>query len=369
MLQSAESDRLAPLRAKIDDVDEKIVGLLNERARIVQEIGQLKQGMNEAPYSSSREQAIYHRLAQLNPGPFPNEAIHNIFCEILSASLALEEPLRVAFLGPPTTFTHLAAVQRFGHSVTYVPADSIKGVFQEVEREQADFGVVPVENSIEGMVNYTLDLFMESPLKIFGEILQEISHCLLSNAESIEAIEQIYSHPHAVAQCRNFIVTYLPHVQIREASSTAQAAALAAKDKTAGAIASEAAARLYHLAILKKKIEDKQGNMTRFWVIAKRSSERGIANKTSVLVSIEDKIGALHEVLQVFSHHQVNLTKIESRPSKRSAWEYLFYMDMEGHVEDGSVQSAMLKLQAQQIDVKLLGSYPTAEAYNRHAYA
>jgi chorismate mutase/prephenate dehydratase len=357
----SDSDPLSPLRQRIDEIDERLLALLNDRARIVQEIGKIKKDQKSDFYAPSREQAIYDRLIQLNGGPFPNEAVRSVFREIISASLSLEGPIKVAYLGPRATFTHLACMQRFGFSITDLPVNSIKEVFNEVERGRADFGVVPIENSTEGVVNHTLDLFVDSPLKIFGEILLEVSHHLLSKTGKMEELRRIYSHSHAIAQCKNFLETNLPQIQITEVSSTARAAELAQEDPSAGAIASELAAKLYHLTVIKKRIEDNIHNFTRFLVVSQKPHGRTGRDKTSVMFSIKDKVGALYEMLHPFSDHQINLTKIESRPSKKKPWEYLFYVDMAGHVEDEKIRTAIEALKNQAIFLKVLGSYPLAE--------
>jgi len=269
--------------------------------------------------------------------------------------------VKVAYLGPRATFTHLACMQRFGFSITDLPVGSIKEVFDEVERGRADFGVVPIENSTEGVVNHTLDLFVDSPLKIFGEILLEVSHHLLSKTGKIEDLRRIYSHSHAIAQCKNFLESHLPQIQIMEVSSTARAAEMAQEDPTAGAIASELAAKLYHLTVIKKRIEDNIHNFTRFLVVSQKGHNRTGRDKTSVMFSIKDKVGALYEMLHPFSEQQINLTKIESRPSKKKAWEYIFYVDMAGHVEDEKIRMALEGLKNQAIFLKVLGSYPMAE--------
>lgn len=357
----SQSDPLIPLRRKIDEIDERILALLNDRARIVQEVGKIKKNQQADFYAPSREQAIYDRLIHLNPGPFPNEALKSVFREIISASLSLEGPIKVAYLGPRATFTHLATMQRFGFSATDIPVNSIKEVFDEVERGRADFGVVPIENSTEGVVNHTLDLFVDSPLKIFGEILQEVSHHLMSKTGQIGDLRRIYSHSHAIAQCKNFLETNLPRIQVTETSSTARAAELAQEDPTAGAIASELAAKLYNLVVIKRRIEDNINNFTRFLVVSQKGAPRSGRDKTSVMFSIKDRVGALYEMLRPFSAQQINLTKIESRPSKKKAWEYIFYIDMIGHLEDEMIRTAIEELRGQAVFLKVLGSYPMAE--------
>ncbi|TAK01739.1 MAG: prephenate dehydratase [Candidatus Manganitrophaceae bacterium] len=356
---------MIPLRRKIDEIDERILALLNDRARIVQEVGKIKKSQQADFYAPSREKAIYDRLMQLNPGPFPNEAIRSVFREIISASLSLESPIRVAYLGPRATFSHLATLQRFGFSVTDLPVNSIKEVFDEVERGRADFGVVPIENSTEGVVNHTLDLFIDSPLKIFGEILLDVSHHLQSKSGKIEEVRKIYSHPQPIAQCKYWLEKNLPQIPLVEVSSTTRAAEMAAQDPTVAAIASELASQLYGLSIIRRRIEDNANNVTRFLVISQKGAARTGRDKTSIMFSIKDKVGALYEMLRPFSEQQINLTKIESRPSKKKAWEYIFYIDMIGHLEDGKIRTAIDQLKSQAVFLKILGSYPMAEEKER----
>lgn len=351
---------LDALRRRIDALDERILELLNLRAAVVVEIGRLKRASEADFHVPARELEIYDRLARLNKGPFPHEAVRAVFREIVSASLSLEGPLKVAYLGPKATFTHLACLRQFGFSASYMPVTSIKEVFSEVERGRAKYGVVPIENSTEGVVNHTLDMFIDSPLKIVGEVLQEVSHHLMNKSGKLEDVKRLYSHPHAIAQCRNFIENHLPQVPISEVSSTARAAEQCAEDPAAAAIASELAAQLYGLAIIKHRIEDNIHNFTRFLVVAEKGMSRTGRDKTSVMFSIRDRIGALYDMLRPFSHHGINLSKIESRPSRKKVWEYLFFVDMEGHLEDEKVRAALEQLREQCAFMKILGSYPAA---------
>jgi chorismate mutase/prephenate dehydratase len=348
------------LRDRIDEVDDTILGLLNRRASIVAEVGQLKKREQAQVHAPRREQEILERLEKQNPGPFPNEAVRAVFREIMSASLALEGPLKVAYLGPPGTFTHVACLKQFGTSASAVAVNSVKDVFSEVERGRADYGVVPIENSTEGVVAHTLDLFVDSPLKITGEILQEVSHHLLSRTGKLGDVRRIYSHPQPVAQCRAWLERHVPDVPIVEVYSTARAAELCRDEPEAAAIASDLAARLYGLTVVEKKIEDNPANSTRFLVIARRAPERTGRDKTSVMFSIKDRVGALYDMLKPFAEQKLNLSKIESRPSKRKAWEYLFYVDVEGHVDDQPVKAALEALRPQCQLLKVLGSYPAA---------
>jgi len=348
------------LRDRIDEIDDTILGLLNRRASIVAEVGQIKKREQAQVHAPRREQEILERLEKQNPGPFPNEAVRAVFREIMSASLALEGPLKVAYLGPPGTFTHVACLKQFGTSASAVAVNSVKDVFSEVERGRADYGVVPIENSTEGVVAHTLDLFVDSPLKITGEILQEVSHHLLSRTGKLGDVRRIYSHPQPVAQCRAWLERHVPDVPIIEVYSTARAAELCRDEPEAAAIASDLAARLYGLTVVEKKIEDNPANSTRFLVIARVSPERTGRDKTSVMFSIKDRVGALYDMLKPFAEQKLNLSKIESRPSKRKAWEYLFYVDVEGHVEDQPVKAALEALRPHCQVLKVLGSYPVA---------
>jgi chorismate mutase/prephenate dehydratase len=348
-------------RKEIDRLDDQILRLLNERSKSVIEIGRLKkQSDNEANLHTPRREAeIVDRLMNRNTGPFPNEAIRSVYREIMSASLSLEGPQRVAYLGPRATFTHLACIQKFGNSAQYLPVNSIKDVFNEVERGRANFGVVPIENSTEGVVNHTLDMFIDSNLLIYGEVLQEVSHHLLSKTGRLEDIKKIYSHPHAIAQCRNWLESTLPHMPVSEVPSTARAAELCADDPSTAAIASELAGQLYGLKVLKARIEDNLNNFTRFLVLSQKPPERTGKDKTSIMLSVKDKVGALYDLLRPFASHGINLTKIESRPSRRKAWEYIFFVDVEGHVEEDRVKKALEEIKSRCLFLKILGSYPT----------
>ena len=347
-------------RKEIDRIDDEILRLLNERSKNVMEIGKLKKQSDREGnlHTPGREAEIVDRLMRQSRGPFPNEAIRPVYREIMSASLSLEGPQRVAYLGPRATFTHLACIQKFGESAQYVPVNSIKDVFNEVERGRANFGVVPIENSTEGVVNHTLDMFIDSNLLIYGEVLQEVSHHLLSKADRIEDVKKIYSHPHAIAQCRNWLEANLPHVPLAEVASTSRAAELCADDHSAAAIASELAGQLYGLKVLKSRIEDNINNFTRFLVLSQKPPERTGKDKTSVMLSVKDKVGALYELLRPFASHGLNLTKIESRPSRRKAWEYIFFVDIEGHVEEDRVRKALEEIKSRCLFLKVLGSYP-----------
>ncbi len=352
---------LAAIRKLIDALDDDMLRLLNERARLVGMVGALKERLDAPFYVPSRERAIVERLTAANAGPFPNDAIRPVFQEIFSACLSLEKKVRVAFFGAEGSYTHQAAKRQFGLSARVIPVSTIAGVFEEVERGAADFGIVPVENSTEGVVNHTLDTFVESELKISAEIVLEISHCLLARpGAELADIQRVYSHPQALAQCRRWISSYLPGATVVEALSTSEAARTAASDPQGAAIASEMAARLYELEIIRRKIEDLTQNVTRFLVIGKVQADATGRDKTSVLMVLKDEPGILYRVLEPLSKRQLNLTKIESRPSRRRPWEYVFFVDVDGHARDPQVAEALVELTAASETMKVLGSYPRA---------
>lgn len=351
---------IASFRKAIDQLDDELLRLLNERSKNVIEIGKLKKRSDTDAHlhTPRREAEIIERLTQENTGPFPNEAIRSVYREIMSASLSLEGPQKVAYLGPPATFTHLACMQKFGNSAQYIPVASIKEVFNEVERDRAHFGIVPIENSTEGVVNHTLDMFIDSNLVIYGEVLQEVSHHLLSKTGRVEDIKTIYSHPHAIAQCRNWLETNVPKIPVAEVPSTARAAEVSATDPTAAAIASELAGELYGLKVVRSRIEDNVNNFTRFLVLSQKPPERTGKDKTSVMLSVKDKVGALYDLLRPFASNGINMTKIESRPSRRKAWEYIFFVDVEGHGDEDRVKKALEEIKGRCLFMKILGSYP-----------
>lgn len=358
---SEKQHTLEDLRTSIDSIDSRILDLLNERARFVMEVGQLKKAESSEFHVPNREREIYERLTAINPGPFPNEALRSVFREIISASLALEAPMRVAFLGPKATFSHLATMQQFGLSAKLVPQKSIPAVFEEVEKDRALYGVVPVENSTEGVVSHTLDMFMDSQLKIRAEILLEVSHYLLSKTGRLEDIKKVYSHPQPLAQCRNWLDENLPHIPVVDVASTTMAAQIVSEDYSAAAIASEYAASVYDLRVVKERIEDQVNNFTRFLVIGKKLADSSGDDKTSLMFAVKDEPGILYRMLEPFASRGVNLCKIESRPMKKKAWEYIFFLDLVGHISDAHVAAAVEELKGYCQFVKLLGSYPRAK--------
>jgi len=353
-----KAETIEQLRNQIDSVDDRVVELLNERARLVIEVGRLKTSSNLEFHVPGRERQIYERLLNLNPGPFPNDALRSIYREIISACLSLESPMKVAFLGPKATFSHLATMQQFGLSAELVPLKSIPAVFEEVEKGKALYGVVPVENSTEGVVSHTLDMFVESGLKITAEILFEVHHDLLSRTGRLEEIKKVYSHPQPIAQCRQWLDDNLPGVPLVDVASTAVAAQIASDDYTAAAIASELAGSLYDLKTVRSRIEDQVNNFTRFLLISRKECERSGNDKTSVLFSVKDEPGILCRMLEPFAKRGINLSKIESRPFKKKAWEYIFFLDLYGHASDPEVAASLEELRQCCQFLKILGSYP-----------
>jgi chorismate mutase/prephenate dehydratase len=353
-----EKEKIKSLRQKIEAVDDEILKLLNRRALIVQEIGKVKLEIKMDYYSPRREEEILQRLGVKSSGPFPKWAIPSVFREIISACRALEAELTVAFFGPPATFSHLACIQHFGSSIQMLPENTIQDVFEAVERGKADYGVVPIENSTEGQVSQTLDMFIKSEAKICGEIMTRISHDLLSQSGKSEKVQKIYSHPQALGQCREWLKKNFPHVRLEEAGSTAKAAELAMGDPKAAAIASSLAAHLYGLKAVASQIEDNLQNYTRFLILGRQGAEGTGKDKTSILFSISHAPGTLFQALQIFYEKRINLTKIESRPTKGNPWEYIFFIDFEGHATDSHIAEALDKVKEHVLFMKLLGSYP-----------
>jgi len=345
-------------RSRINDLDNQLLNLLNQRAEAALRIGDLKRRKDLAYFVPEREAEIVDRLVKDNGGPLPAGAVRTIWREILSASLALERPLRVAYLGPVATFTHQAALQRFGSLAEFQPARTILDVFEDVERNRAEYGVVPVENSTEGAVNLTLDRLIDSDLLVCGEVRLEVAQHLLSRAPDLHQIKTVCSHPQALAQCRAWLAAHLPDVALEEVASTAAAAALAAQEPTVGAVASELAARLYDVPVLRPRIEDSANNSTRFLVIGRRAMGPTGRDKTSILFSMRNEPGALVRILEPFAAERLNLTKIESRPTKRQPWEYVMFVDFDGHRDTSVVAAVLAQIREHALFFKILGSYP-----------
>jgi chorismate mutase/prephenate dehydratase len=348
---------LKEYRAKIDQLDERIVKTLNERAKLSQKIGELKNKEKRSIYSAEREQQVLKRVKDMNAGPMTGEALDAIYREIMSASLSLEKALRIAYMGPKASFSHQAALKKFGSQVEYVDCLNISEVFKRVSDGDCDHGVVPIENSIEGAVTHTFDLLVDSDLKICSQLLLEISHNLLSKT-TLSKIKNVYSNPHVFGQCRYWLQNNLPQANLIDVVSTTHASQIATKEKNSAAIASILAAKEYNLKVVQQGIEDSHHNITRFLVIANSDVPQTGNDRTSIVFSIRDRVGALHDMLTPFHENKINLTKIESRPSKKKAWDYYFFVDFYGHREDAQVKKALQKLDGMCKYLKVLGSYP-----------
>jgi chorismate mutase/prephenate dehydratase len=353
-----EPKELKSHRERIDKIDEQILELLAHRGKEVQAIGRIKKNQGSAFHVPEREVLVLSRLRRLNKGPFEARAIEGIFREILSASLALEAPLKVAYLGPEATYTHLAGIRKFGIATQFMPQTTPREVFEEVVNSRVDYGIVPIENSTEGVVTHTLDLFMEFTLTICGEIQMEINHNLLSKSKDLNKIKKVYAHSQALAQCRHWLEENLPKARLHPTDSNAKGAVLAAKEKGAAAIASDYAAKLYGLNIVRKHIEDYPNNFTRFLVIGKRPTSPTGQDKTSIMFSTRDEPGVLFNLLRPLAEHKINLTKIESRPLKKRAWEYVFFIDLDGHQEDPQIAEVLRHMTKECSFMQVLGSYP-----------
>jgi chorismate mutase/prephenate dehydratase len=351
---------LEKLRKQIDKLDDELIRLLNERIKVALEIGKTKKEQGGEIYVPSREKAVFERIAELNKGPLPDSSARAIYREVMSAALALESSLKIAYLGPPATFTHQAAHTKFGASVDYHPVGTITDVFAAVENGTADYGVVPIENSIEGAVTHTFDQFTNTQLKICAEIYLPVSLYLLASVPK-DKITRVCSKQEAIGQCRRWLSENLSGVEIDAVNSTALAAEMAAKSDCA-AIASALAAELYSLDVIAENIQDVSGNTTRFLVIGKNYGEPTGDDKTSIYFGIKDEVGALHDALDALKVNGINMTKIESRPSKNKAWEYYFFVDFEGHANDPHVNAALEELKEHCAVLTVLGSYPKAEA-------
>lgn len=355
---------LAELRGRIDAVDQRIQALIAERALLAQEVGVIKGGKGAAVdfYRPEREVAILREVVARNQGPLTNEEMVRLFREIMSACLAQEEPMKVGYLGPEGTFSQSAVYQHFGHSVRALPLGMIDEVFHEVASGAADFGVVPIENSTEGTVNHTLDMFLTSPLKICGELEMRIRQHLLGTMSELDKVLRVSAHPQSLAQCRGWLREYLPQAELLPASSNAEGARRARDEAGTAAIAGDAAAEVYGLERLVTDIEDRPDNTTRFLVIGRKLLSASGDDKTSLLLSTRDTddAGALQKLLAPLAEHQVNMTRIESRPSRQRKWHYVFFLDIDGHAEDPNVAKALARLKKQAQLFRILGSYPKA---------
>ncbi len=353
---------LTLVRQQIDRVDDQLLDLLNQRARYAQQVGEIKARHGEAGfiYRPEREAQVLQRIGELNRGPLANETVTWIFREVMSACLSLEQPLGIAFLGPLGTFSESAAVKHFGHAARLMPQVSIDDVFREVEALHADYAVVPIENSTEGAIGRTLDLLLTTPLKICGEVLLRIHQHVLSNERSLADVRKVYSHAQSLAQCHEWLNRSLPAAQRVPVGSNAQAAQLAAGEAGAAAIAGQAAADRYELPILAHNVEDEPNNTTRFVVLGRQDGGRCGRDRTSLIMSAANQTGALSRLLAPFSDAGVSLTRLESRPARHTLWEYVFFVDLEGHRDDPPVHKALAELARRAPYLKFLGSYPMA---------
>ncbi|WP_020160699.1 MULTISPECIES: prephenate dehydratase [Methylobacter] len=353
---------LSELRDKIDAIDQQILQLINQRASCAMEVAKTKiaQGENGSFYRPDRESLVLRRIKDLNQGPLPDDTAVRFFRELMSACLALEKPLDVAFLGPEGTFTQQAAFKHFGHAIKTVPSTTINEIFNSVESGNCQFGLVPVENSTEGVISHTLDRFLSSPLKICGEVEIRVHHNLMGNVESLADITEIFSHQQSLAQCRQWLDRHLPQAQRIAVTSNAEAARLVSNKIQAAAIAGQVAAELYGLNILEKNIEDEPNNTTRFIIIGQQTSAPTGNDKTSLVVSTGNQPGALHKILEPFARFGIGMVHIESRPSRQGLWDYVFFIDIEGHCEDDDVAQALALLKGNVHMLNILGSYPKA---------
>ena len=350
---------LEELRKKIDELDHQLVKLLNERARVVVEIGKLKSRTDKPVYSPDHEKEVFAGIAAANEGPLPDRCLVAIWRELMSGSFVLERPLRIGYLGPGGSFSHTASMLKFGQSVEYEPLADITSIFDEVSKGHCDLGLAPVENTKGGGVIETLDALIESNVKVCAEVLMAIHHSLLGNC-SLEEIEKIYSKPEVFVQCRNWLSATFKEAQTIPVASTAKAAQMAADEPRAAAIGSNVAAELYGLRIICENIEDIANNITRFLVISREDARPTGEDKTAILFSTAHKAGALADVLDVFKRYNINMTNIESRPSKKRQWEYYFFVDFLGHRTDKNIQDGMEEARKHCLQLSILGSFPRA---------
>ena len=355
------------LRKEIDALDSKIVALLNERAAIVLKIGEIKRKTHSQIYAPNREREVYSRITAQNKGPLTNECLTAIYRELMAGSLVLEKAIKVSYLGPEGTFSYFAARQKFGSSVEYVPARGIDDVFRDVAGGRCDYGIVPVENSTEGGIRETLNMFVEYDVKICAEIISPIHHNLMAHCTN-EAIKKIYSKPQILSQCKNWLANHFPHAELVEVSSSAEAARIVEKASKSGneepcgaVIANAEIAQQYGLNILAKNIEDNPNNITRFFVLATDFGPPSGKDRTAIMCYIKNYSGALLEILGPFKTYNINLTNIESLPTRKKAWEYCFYFDFEGHVASETVKKALDEVSKKCFDIKILGSFPKCD--------
>jgi chorismate mutase/prephenate dehydratase len=349
---------LAPLREGIDACDDQIIALLNKRAGLAQQIGAIKARAKVRAYVPERELQVMDRLVALSTGPLPEESLRIIYKEIIGASRALESPLQIAFLGPEATFTHAACKKQFGSSARLKSCSTIADVFAEVEHHRCEYGVVPIETSSEGLVHHTLETFIGSDLVICAEVLQPVSHHLLSHAGELHKVTRIYAHPEAVRDCQLWVDAHLAHAHLVEVSSTARAVQLAGEDDAAAAIGIDMAASLYNVPILARNLESSSGNFTRFLMIGHEEPAASGRDRTSIMFALKDAPGILYTALQRLARSRINMTRIESRPARRRNWDYLFFIDVDGHRAEPNVAAGLEELAEMCVFLKVLGSYP-----------
>ncbi|MCW5937241.1 MAG: prephenate dehydratase [Fimbriimonadaceae bacterium] len=348
-------------RNDIDAVDAEIVRLLGRRAELAQEIGRLKGDRSQPYFTPEREHQIFQRLASIPAGPLRPAQVTAIFREIISAARAAEKPMSVAYWGPPGTFSHMAGVQTFGRSTELAPVDSISEVFRKVESHQADYGIVPIENSIAGVVPETLDSFPVTNVKICGETFLAVHHCLASGGTALGEVQRVYAGPQPHAQCRRWLAERLPHAEVVSVAPTTRAAEMALADANGAAVVNHMAVELMALTLLAENIEDATGNRTRFVVLGFNEPAPTGSDKTSVMFNLRNRPGELYRVLGAFDSHQVNLMMIESRPAPRASFEYLFYVDCGGHRTDANLAAALVEIRKQALETTVLGSYPSTD--------
>ncbi|MFQ5963992.1 MAG: prephenate dehydratase [Candidatus Scalinduaceae bacterium] len=348
---------LKKLREKIDILDSKIVEILNERANIVKEIGKIKLRTNAQVYVPDRERQIYERIAACNKGPLSNKCLMAIYRELMENSLAIERHLRVSCLGPKGTFSYFAAREKFGTSVDYLPVNGIDAVFREVVNNRTDYGVVPVENTTEGSIRETLSMFIECNVKVCAEIIMPIHHNLMANCK-IDKIKRIYSKPQVFSQCKLWLRNNFEKVDLLNVGSTTEAAIIAAKEKDAAAIAHSEVSQMYGIKILKHNIEDYPNNITKFFVLSLESSPPTGRDKTAIMCYVKNEVGTLYNILEAFKRYNINLTDIETLPTRKKAWDYCFYIDFVGHKENKKVKDALEEVSKRCIDLNIIGSFP-----------
>ena len=358
----SEESKLKAIRDNIDQLDKQIQQLINDRAACAQQVAEIKinAGETEHFYRPEREAQVLRSIAERNQGPLGDKEMARLFREIMSSCLALERPIKVAFLGPSGTYNHMAAAKHFGSSVQEMPVENIEDIFRTVEVGQAHFGVAPIENSTEGVITHTLDLLINSTLQICGEVDLRIQHNLITNESDLKNIKKVFSHQQSLAQCRRWLDANLPNVEQYAVRSNAEAVRLSKKEKDTAAIAGMMASEIYEMPMLFEDIEDETDNTTRFIVIGKDAVAPSGEDRTSLIVTTNNKAGALHELLKPLANRNIGMSKIESRPSRRGVWEYVFFIDIDGHKDDVIVAEALAEIEHESAMIRILGSYPKA---------